>query len=199
MKIKSIARINFSIVAVCLATLMFSQVIGILPDERTYEAATRSKLCESIATSVSHSIGNNDLRKAGRLLELFADQNEELVSVGLRRHDGGIVVEVGEHKNSWRKAVHAESDGIFIVPIANSQTKWGDLEVQFKPLYAGVNQVLSSSMIQLLCVVGLLVGVACWVHLRHVLRYLDPNRSVPPRVREVLNSFAEGVIVLDVD
>jgi diguanylate cyclase (GGDEF)-like protein/putative nucleotidyltransferase with HDIG domain/PAS domain S-box-containing protein len=41
--------------------------------------------------------------------------------------------------------------------------------------------------------------MACWLHLRRILRYLDPSKSVPPRVREVLNSFAEGVIVLDED
>lgn len=199
MKIGSIARINFSIVVLCLAAILFSGAVGLLPDERIYIAASRTKVCESIAASVSYAIGNHDLGQAGRLMELFAGQNEDLLSIGLRRADNFLVVEVGEHASTWENAVQAKSDGVYFVPIANSRSKWGDLEIQFKPLYAGVHQLLSGSMIRLLCVVGFLVGAACWLHLRHILRYLDPNRSVPPRVREVLNSFAEGVVVLDVD
>lgn len=199
MKIGSIARINFSIVTVCLAAILFAQVIGVLPDERTLEADRRANACESIATSVSYSVGNHDVRQAGRQLEMFAQRNPELISAGLRRDDGDLVVEIGDHRSGWRGAVSAQSDGVYTVPIANQQAKWGELEFQFKPLYAGVNQVFSKSMLSLLLIVGLLVGLACWLHLRHILRYLDPNRSVPPRVREVLNSFAEGVIVLDVN
>ena len=199
MKIGSIARINFSVVTLCLAAILFSQLVGILPDERRYSAETRTKLCESVATSVSYSIGNHDLRQAGQQLELFADRNPDLVSAGIRRFDGDLVVEIGNHRSSWREAVRAKSDGAYVVPIANSEAKWGELELHFQPLYAGANRIYSTSIMQLLLIVGTLVGLACWLLLRQVLRYLDPNRTVPPRVREVLNSFAEGVVVLDND
>ena len=196
MKIGSIARINFSVVTLCLGAIMFSQVVGVLPDEREYSAENRTKLCESIATSVSYSIGDHDVREAGRQLELFAERNAELISAGIRRDDE-LIVEIGEHRNLWRDAVRSKSDGIYVVPIANRQAKWGSLELQFEPLYRGGNRFFSDSLMQLLLIVGVLVGVATWLHLKHILTYLDPNQSVPPRVREVLNSFAEGVVVLD--
>ena len=197
MKIGSIARINFSIVTLCLGAIMFSQIVGVLPDERDCSAENRTKLCESVATSVSYAIGDHDLQRAGRQLELFAERNNELISAGIRRHDGGLVVEIGDHRSGWRDAVREKSDGVYVVPIANSQAEWGELELHFKPLYAGANRFYSNSLLQLMLLVGVLVGVASWLHLRHVLKYLDPNQSVPPRVREVLNSFAEGVVVLD--
>lgn len=199
MKISSIARINFSIIMLCIAAILFTKVIGLLPDERVYQADSRAKACESLASSVSYSVGKHDLHQAGQQLELFVSQNTDLVSVALRRHDGDVVVEVGDHVKSWDHAVSEQHDGCFVVPIKNSKTKWGRLEIQFQPLYSGGNRFFNQALLKLVGVIVLLVGMACWLQLRRILKYLDPHQSVPPRVREVLNSFAEGVVVLDDD
>ena len=199
MRISSLARINFSIIMVCVAAILFAKLTGLIPDDRVFEANKRVQLCESMATNVSYAVGDHDLRKVGKQLEMFASRNSDLRSVGLRRHDGDLVVAVGNHDGKWDKVATGPGDGCYVVPIQNSVAEWGQLEVRFTPLYAGVNRVLSHSMLKLLAVVAFLVGVVSWWHLRRVLRYLDPSKSVPPRVREVLNSFAEGVVVLDPD
>ena len=199
MKISSLARINFSIIMVCVAAILFAKLTGLIPDDRVFEANKRVQLCESLATNVSYSVGDHDLRKVGKQLEMFASRNKDLLSVGLRRHEGDLVVVVGEHDRKWREVANDRGDGLYVVPIKNSVAEWGQLEIRFTPLYSGVNRVLSQSMLKLLAVVAFLVGVIGWWHLRRVLRYLDPSKSVPPRVREVLNSFAEGVVVLDPD
>lgn len=199
MKISSIGRINFTIVAVCLMAILFAQMVGLLPDERALTATSRARLCESVTASVSYAVSRHDLRTAGKQLEGFAKQHEDLVSVGLRRFGGDLVVEVGDHRNGWEEALRDKSDGAYVVEIANREASWGQLEFQFAPVYAGANLFFSNSAIKLLCVVALLVGGTCWLLLRRILRYLDPSRAVPPRVRDVLNSFAEGVVVLDED
>ena len=197
MKISSLARINFSIIMVCVAAILFAKLTGLIPDDRILESNKRVQLCESLATNVSYAVGDHDLRRAGKQLEMFATRNDSLLSIGLRRHDGDLVIVVGEHDRKWREIADGWGDGCYVVPIQNSVAEWGQLEIRFVPLYSGVNRVLSYSMLKLLAVVAFMVGVVGWWHLRRVLRYLDPSKSVPPRVREVLNSFAEGVVVLD--
>ena len=40
-------------------------------------------------------------------------------------------------------------------------------------------------------------GVSFSLYLRKVLSHLDPSKVVPPRVRNTLNTLAEGLLVLD--
>lgn len=197
MKISSLARINFSIVMLCIASILYAKFTGLIPDERVYQANSRVKLCESVAANVSGSINDYDLLKVGKQLELFAAQNPDLLSVALRRLNGDVVVAVGSHSEQWNELAAQQHDGCYVVQIASSSMKWGQVEFQFRPLYAGTNQFFSDSLLKLVGFVALLVGLACWLHLRRILRHLDPSKSVPPRVREVLNSFAEGVVVID--
>ena len=42
-----------------------------------------------------------------------------------------------------------------------------------------------------------MIGIACWLHLRRILKYLDPSRVIPPRVRQTLDSFIESVVLMD--
>jgi diguanylate cyclase (GGDEF)-like protein/putative nucleotidyltransferase with HDIG domain/PAS domain S-box-containing protein len=198
MKISGLARINFSIVMLCIASILLAKLFGLLPDERIIHAQSRAKMCESLCTNISAIVGEQDLKKVGKQFELFAAQNADLLSVGLRRDNGELFVSVGSHAETWNDAITSQVDGCYIVPIENSQTRWGQIELRFRPLYSDANRFFSGSLIKLLAFVTLLVGMATWLQLRRVLRYLDPSKSVPPRVREVLNSFAEGVVVLDV-
>jgi diguanylate cyclase (GGDEF)-like protein/putative nucleotidyltransferase with HDIG domain len=162
-------------------------------------SANQKKRCETIIAGVANSISRHDMRETGEQLELFAANNDDLVSLGMRRITGDLVVQVGDHENEWNQAVNDKCDGIFVVPISYNDTKWGDLEIKFKPLYSGTNQFFSDSLLKLLGVVALLVGTGSWFFLRRILSFLDPSRAVPPRVRDALNSFAEGILVLDTD
>ncbi|MEZ6087269.1 MAG: diguanylate cyclase [Pirellulaceae bacterium] len=194
---KTILRISFSIVMAAVAAILLAALVGVVPDERSYQATSRKRLCEAVATSVSYLVGKHDLRQIGSELEVLASRNEDLISVGVRRSDGLLVVEIGRHRDRWSKAYEDQSDGCYVVPINSEVGRWGTLELHFKPLYAGTERFLSPSLIKLSGFVIVLVGVSCWMHLNRILRFLDPNRSVPPRVREALDNFAEGVVVLD--
>ena len=45
-----------------------------------------------------------------------------------------------------------------------------------------------------MCSVGFLLF---YLYLRRILRHVDPNAAIPDRVRHVLDSLSEGVIVID--
>lgn len=199
MRFSSIARINFSIIMLIVATILYASLIGIVPDERMLTARSRTRLCKSIATNITYLVAKHEFEQASTQLETFAACNDDLMSIGLRRVEGDLVIEVGEHSNSWRRAIDQKSDGCYVVPIENKEMRWGELELQFQPIYVGRNRYFSDSLLKLLSITTVLVGLACWLHLKRILHYLDPSRSVPPRVREALNNFAEGVVILDAD
>lgn len=196
-KISPVVRISTSIVMICISVILLATALGILPDERHLKSVNRAKLCEATAVNISYLISRHEIREAGKQLEFFASRNSDLASAGLRRANGDLVIDINDHETTWRTAFSAESDGCYSVPIGNSEVKWGDVEFQFNSLYAGSNQYVSGSLLKLIGLIVSILGTTIWLQLRRILQYLDPTRSVPPRVKQALDNFAEGVVVLD--
>ena len=199
MKFSSVTRINLTIVAVCIAAVLFASLLGFIPDERETAVAQRVRVCETLASSMSFLVERSEYEQIEFQLEVFKQRNEDSVSAALRRQDDRIVASVGEHELSWRDAIEKESDGCFVVPIRSDTAMWGRLEVQFVPVYSGMQTFFSPTVISLLGILVPVVASAAWIHLYRILRYLDPSKAVPPRVRQTLDSFSEGVALLDLD
>jgi diguanylate cyclase (GGDEF)-like protein/putative nucleotidyltransferase with HDIG domain/PAS domain S-box-containing protein len=198
MKLGTIARINFAILVLCVASVMFASALGWLPDERKIVAKSRGKMCEAMATSITHLVGESDFRQARSQLELLAKRNPELISAGLRRADGKLLASTERHSLEWEAGLSSKNDGCYKVPILNSDaSKWGDLEIQYQPVYQGIAAFLNPATILLCLLLTPMIGVACWLHLRRILKYLDPSRVIPPRVRQTLDSFIESVVLMD--
>lgn len=195
----NIARINLTIVASCIASLLFANAIGIIPDTRELALESRVKLCESLATTISFLVSEHEYGQIETHLGQFAKHNPDCISAGVQRADGLFVASTSAHASKWNLAVSQKSDGCFEVPIVAGESNWGKLQIQFEPLYAGIQAVLSLQVVCLLLVVVPLIGFASWLHLKRVLKYLDPKESVPPRVRQTLDSFAEGVVLIDIE
>ncbi len=193
----SIARINLSIIAITVAALITATLAGIIPDERQFTLQNRAKLTQALGTSLSPSIAAQNIREVGRQLEFFALDNTDLLSIAVRKATGNYVAQVGEHQENWRDKVSQRDDGCFEVTLLTPDGPWGKLELRFKPVYAGMGALFSSSFLRLLLIVGAMVGAASWFHLRQILKYLDPSRSIPMRVQQTLDNFAEGVVIVD--
>lgn len=195
----SIARINFSIVAITVAALITSTLVGIIPDERKYTTANRAKLGQALATALTPSVNMQDIREVGRQLEIFAANNTDLLSVAVCENSGRLVAEVGEHASQWPEDMTELDDGCYEIPLLTPSGPWGRLEIRFEPVYRGINAVFSTSLLKILLIVGSMVGATSWFHLRQILKYLDPSRSIPMRVQQTLDNFAEGVVIVDKD
>lgn len=197
MKISSTARISTAITAVVVAALLLTNHFGVIPDKRALIAQSRIEVCQTLASNISFLVSKSEYKGVEQQLKLFAGRNRSLISVGLRRQDGALLAGTGPHQTRWQAAVDAESDGCYTVPILSRQGKWGQLEVQFTPVYGGLVPFFNPAMLALLTFLIPLVGFSSYLHLSRVLRYLDPSQAVPPRVRQTLDSFAEGVVLLD--
>lgn len=124
---------------------------------------------------------------------------KSFISAALRRDDERIVAALGEHEHSWREAMEKQSDGCFVVPILSEAASWGRLEVHFAPVYTGMQRYFSATVMSLLGILVPIVALITWILLYRGLRYIDPSKAVPPRVRQTLDSFSEKVALLDRD
>ena len=84
------------------------------------------------------------------------------------------------------------------MPIRAGTARWGQLELCYRPLTAtGLRGILESPLFLLVAFLALSGFVAFYLYLSKVLRYLDPSRAVPARVRAALDTLAEGLLVID--
>ena len=120
------------------------------------------------------------------------------MSACIRRSNGTILHQIGDHQQYWHLEADAPStrDNIY-VPINNGQQQWGTVELCFANQQGFAAAVLHHPIVLLgifmVCVNGLIFR---WYMMR-AFNYLDPSRSVPMHVRSTLDTFSEGVVVLD--
>ena len=190
-------RLSFALAASALTVVTLPFQLGLFTDWRVKEIAHRAQLCENLATSLSLGPIERGSAAAQQHLVMFTRRIPNSISVGLRRASGPLVTHTGNHQANWSRMVKENSDGCFIVPIVKNKDLWGNLEVCFKPLYQYSWQEYVPAGLGL----GLLVGSTIFFLSRYVLgrklRHLDPSKTVPDRVKDTLDSFAEGVLLVD--
>ena len=110
-------------------------MIGFVPEERSAIMAGRASTCEMIAMASSDYISRGELRRMEILLKSVVQRNDEILSAGVRRTTGELVVSIGDHAKSWnRQSSTRSTESQVHVPIRSGQEKWGSVELQFRPV-----------------------------------------------------------------
>ena len=188
--------------SIVTSLLLLSLNLGWLPDREGALRQGRIALAESVAVGSSLLLDDADAAEGPRLrslLSFMVRRNPELLSVGLRRADGSLLISIGEHAGAW----HASADdapvaGQMTVAILQQRAPWGRAELRFQPLPTeGRWGALASPLLHLIGGVGVVSFVLFYLYLQRMLRHLDPSSSVPGRVRTAFDTLAEGLLVLD--
>ena len=182
-----------------LSMLLVALHFGLIPDRDGAVRAGRVALAEAVAASTTALMDEQEDSQLRNLLGFIVRRNPDLLSIGLRRVDGVLLIEFGEHESQWQKQSKAVStDAQLIVPILQGTAHWGHAELRFVPLgAAGWWGVLSSAPMKLIGAVVASCFTLFYLYLRRMLRHLDPSSSIPGRVRTAFDSLAEGLLVLD--
>ena len=187
--------LSMLVVSLMLLALNF----GLVPDRDEALRSGRVALAESMAMGATLMLADDDQQQLRSWLAFVKRRNPELLSVGVRRAAGELLIDVGGHGEGWRGG-HAGASvaGQLEVPILQGNALWGLAELRFKPL-AGERPwgPLTSAPVRLIAALALASFVVFYFYLRRMLRHLDPSQSVPGRVRNAFNSLAEGLLVLD--
>jgi len=192
-------RITIGLACLVFSVLCTAMMIGLMPDPRAGILDGRAKTCESIAIASSDFISRGELERLRFFLETQVERNDEILTAGVRRENGKLVAEVGDHTKLWKGDIGARSTATHVhVPIRSGEERWGTIELHFtevgKPGLAGW---LQSPWVILTAFVTAACYLLFFFYLAKMLRHLDPGKTVPKRVREALDSLAEGLLVID--
>ena len=170
-----------------------------LPDRLGAIAEGRKALCESLTVSCSLAAQRADRKTVKTILRAVTDRNPDILSAALRRTSGMLYATVGSHQKHWPEETEGSTLTHMHVPIHIDQGPWGRLELCFKEPDEQNWTMLPTSVLHQMVFVVVVSLLGQFLYLRRVLRHLDPSQVIPERVRQTLDSLAEGLLVLDRD
>jgi signal transduction histidine kinase/DNA-binding response OmpR family regulator/HPt (histidine-containing phosphotransfer) domain-containing protein len=195
-------RVSLGLVSLLLSLLLLSRALGLLPDPDRAAVERRQAVCEAVAVEYSLAVRRPDgPATAAAFARTMLRRHPEMVSLGVRDAAGKLLLQEGDHDASW-----GDHDAEVSTPTHLSAgvfwpdgKKWGQVELCFRPLpWSGLWRYVGGSLFPLLAFfwAGAFVVIA-W-YLRTVFHKVDgaPSSAVPQRVRDTLNTLAEGVLIL---
>ena len=192
-------RIAIGLAFLTASLLLAARSFGFVPDDRVAVAEGRRKMCETLAINCSLFAQQGSDEQVRAALEASAKRDPEILSAAVRRDDGSLLAEFGDHAPNWRLSAADQSDAanMFVAISANGRP-WGTVELRFRPLgRTGWWALLDDPIYPLLGFVLVAGLVVYGLYLQRMLQHLDPSRVIPSRVRAALDTFAEGLLVLD--
>lgn len=190
-------------IAVGLALLIMGVVflagtLKLVPDETVAANKHRAALCEMFTVQCASAITRDDAGAINDLVKSVHERNPDLRSVGVRIAAGQLVAESGPHRASWGDGQPDASTVRVHVPIFLKAQQWGAVEFCFTPpVGSTIAGVLLSTQMRLVFFISLASLLGIMFMLRRVLQHLDPSNVIPDRVKALLDTLAEGVLVLD--
>ena len=200
MKLTAVPRITLGLVSIGMGLLLvFDLLLHVFPREADLARQSRTQLANTLSIQAAVLVQARDLRSVDRTLAAVRALDPEVESIGLRKADGMLLSQAGDHAQHW--AAGAAIDGSLnelSVAIMSERRRWGTLELRFRPVYRrAISDWLASGPTQLLALFSLSAGLLYFVYLRRMLQHLDPSGAVPERVRGAFDALTEGVLIVD--
>ena len=172
--------------------------LGLIPDREALVRQHRAVLSETLATSVSVLLNEDDTSTLEQALEMAIEREPSLLSIGIRRTDRSTLLALGPH-DAWQPTSSEQStDAQVQVPLWHEGAAWGFLELRYSPLrHEGWLGYLDDPSLRLSAFLFVSSFIAFSLYLGRMLRHLDPSQAIPSRVRSALDTLTEGLMVLD--
>lgn len=196
-KIRSATRLALTIGLGC-ATIVWGAIgLGLIPNPEEAEIAKRTDMTKSIAVNVTTYAENQRGIKLKKILDRTVKVHQDLVSIGISRTGRGYSVVAGPHFTTWKEEFNDDPGRQVSIDIMAGGKKWGDLEVAFVPLHLSKSGASAMFPYGLIAFIAASMSLLGWAVLGKSLRYLNPSKVVPNRVRSALDTLAEGLVLVD--
>lgn len=192
-------RISFSLSMLTVSILLFSELLGLVPNTKNAQIESRKVIAESTASVLSTAISEQQFKIAKEGLRSVVSRNPNVLSGALRTIDDEILFEFGEHEKFWTSSNLSDQSTPerIHVELYTDKGPWGSLELSFKSLDG---EFLFQNSFYIVVLFAALVGfVVNFLFLKQSLRELDPDAVIPDRVRNALNILSEGILIVDND
>ena len=190
LKLPTNLRVAFGLAFLGMGVLLASRYIG-LGENRDIIAEGRQSLAQSVAIHATRLLVDNP-DALSEDLESLLQQNVELKSVAVYRRGSLAVATAG-----YAPMESASRKRCAVAPIELAEGS-GRVELQFaRETSKGVIGILRSRALRQLLFVVSLGTLAYSFYLKRVVHQLEPSQVIPDRVRAALDTFTEGLLVLD--
>src|SRR5689334_4709189 len=118
-------RISIGFGCILLIVLCSALTLGLVPDQDGAVRQGRKNLAEAIAIQCTVVLQRGDVAAMEPAVKAICQRNPEIVSAAVRKADGKVLVDVGEHDKAGRPASDESTDTRMVVPIALKNQPWG--------------------------------------------------------------------------
>ena len=171
--------------------VLISYSLGMGGGDRLELKHARSALGHALALRAADDLARGDLPALQQRFDRLVHGSRDLLSVGLRGHDQ-LVASTSQHAENWR---FERNEGRVSFEIDTGDGSVATLELCFQPVHHGWFG-LGGRFRQFAFVVSLGI-LLCAFYLKEMAEFLAPSKVIPDRVKSALNTFAEGLLVLD--
>jgi PAS domain-containing protein len=195
-------QIVIGLVLLTTSVLLFAKALQLVPSEDEASVRMRTLLAEMTSSCVAPSVATGDYARATEFLKEIVQHHDYVLSAGLRRVNGTIVIQTAGHEKYWAGAVPNVNTPTHIrVLLYAGRNPWGQLEISFKPLQQPATWARWWSTPNVRWVIFIIAGcfLLFWIFLSRMLRMLDPSAAVPERMQLMMDTLVEGLVILDND
>jgi PAS domain S-box-containing protein len=192
-------KIVFGLQLLLISAMALAIALGFVPNNQAATLSGRATLAEAIAVNASALVSRGDMAGLDAVLRTVAKRNPDIQSIGVRKADGFLIIDIGNHATNWKSSSDRTNAGSHVfVPIYSQNNTWGSVEICFQPLtHGGTFGFLYSPYTKMILFISLASLFSFIVFLKRTLQHLDPSKVVPPHVRAALDTLAEGLLILD--
>jgi len=181
-----------------------------IPDARLAELQEKRRRSEAISLCAAVLIDQNQWLELQSILRLVASKDSSIRSIGVRKSTGELTVHTQEHATGWESAQKDQGGGTLItyeVPLvfnkshdgnAEVDSRWGNVELVYR--LDGFHQTLELTQYPIINLVIFFVcsSLVTYTYLiGRVMGFFHTTQVVPDRVRQALDTLAEGLLILD--
>ncbi len=189
-------KIVFGLQLLLISAIALAIALGFVPNPQAATMAGRATLAETIAVNASAFVSRRDMAGLDAVLRAVAQRNPDILSLGLRKSDGFLIIDVGNHAAYWPKS--SDEASRVLVPIFAQKSQWGSMEIRFQSLkYSGPFGFIFSPYTKMILFISVASLASFLIYLKRTLQHLDPSKVVPPHVRAALDTLAEGLLIVD--
>ncbi|MEZ5649732.1 MAG: diguanylate cyclase [Burkholderiaceae bacterium] len=183
----------------CAVMLMGDFFFSYMPDRQSELAGVRRRVADIVSVPAIDMLSRGELERASETLDRFVRQDSDILSIGIRRQDGRMLLSTAEHRNHWPSGIDLElSPNHAVVPIRTPEKAWGSIEVAFAEQPDGILAFLSRHPALAAALTMLVFGTGTFaLYMRRVLHQFDPKTAIPDRVRAAFDAMAEAVVITD--
>ena len=195
-----IIRISLGLVLVTVSVLFSGDLLFRLGGgEEAAALESRKRLCETLAIQLSTLMESDDVVGVEKTLEYLVRRTPDMLSAGLRHHQGELLVEAGVHARYWKGIPFDKSTPTHAqVPIYKGDERFATVEVRFKPLPStAFSDLWTSPFFRFVLFVAVVGFFGYVIFMKRTLKHLDPAAVILGRVKTALDVLAEGVVLLD--